>query len=190
MDLTNQRKIVDELKTKHQAFRQEYKKTKEELNIKKEELEKIIEAKELVLDTVQAIQIHIHEQISKVVTMGLQTVFENPYTFKINFEQKRGRTEGILMFERDGEELDPMDESGGGVVDVAAFTLRVACLLLSRPGLRRVLVLDEPFKNVSERAGYLKRIPELIHLIEKEFKIQIIMVTHIEELEIGKVIEI
>jgi ABC-type sulfate/molybdate transport systems ATPase subunit len=41
-----------------------------------------------------------------------------------------------------------MEEVGGGVIDVAAFALRLACVMLSRPKSRKMLILDEPLKNV------------------------------------------
>ena len=68
----------------------------------------------------------------------------------INFLQKRGKTEAELVFVRDGKELSPTDGAGLGACDVAAFSLRAAAICLSRPGRRRLLVLDEPFKHLSE----------------------------------------
>ena len=85
-------------------------------------------------------------------------------------------------------EVDPMDGSGGGVVDVAAFALRVSCLMLSQPPLRRLLVLDEPFKFVSE--GFRGRVRKMLETLADEMKLQIVMVTHIRELETGKIIEL
>ncbi len=147
-------------------------------------------ARELIQEVAQTLQQKAQHQIATVVSNGLQTVFDEPYTFKINFEKKRGRTEAQLIFERDGLELDPLTAAGGGVIDVAAFTLRVACLALSRPVTRPLLVLDEPFKNVSKAKGYLDKIPQLLEKLSEDMEIQIVMVTHIDELKVGKIVEI
>jgi DNA repair exonuclease SbcCD ATPase subunit len=123
-----------------------------------------------------------------VVTKSLQAVFDDPYEFRIHFERKRGRTEARLVFERGGEEIDPMEASGGGPVDVASFALRLSCMMLSRPPIRRLLVLDEPFKFVSPNLR--DRVRRLIEALSGEFGIQIIMVTHMDELRAGEIIEI
>ncbi len=148
------------------------------------------EARVLIQDVAQAIQQKAHHQIAAVVSRGLQAIFDEPYIFQINFEKKRGRTEAQLVFKRDEIEFDPITASGGGVIDIAAFTLRVACLALSRPAVRPVLILDEPFKNVSKANGYLDKIPEFLEGLSQDMGIQIIMVTHIEELKVGKIVEI
>lgn len=159
---------------------------------------KLIEAEESLANTQRAreifqalsksIQEDVHGRIASVVSRCLESVFDEPYEFKINFENKRGRTEASLVFVRDELELDPTSSCGGGVVDVAAFALRLACLCLSRPPLRRLLVLDEPFRFVSQ--GYRERIKSLVETLADELDVQFIIVTHLAELQIGKVIEL
>lgn len=129
-----------------------------------------------------------HGKIADIVSHSLAAVFEEPYKFKLNFEQKRGRTEAALAFERDGQLVDPMEASGGGVVDVAAFALRLSCLLLANPPLRRLLVLDEPLKMLS--AEYRPRVRELIERLSKELGVQMVIVTHSPEFLMGQVIEL
>lgn len=148
----------------------------------------ITEAQVFTQQIAQEIQQKAHARIAAVVSQCLEAVFDEPYTFKINFEQKRGRTEATLVFERDGMEVDPLTASGGGVVDVAAFALRLSCLMLSRPPVRRMVVLDEPFKFVSEE--YRGKVREMLEQLSKELNIQIIMVTHIPELETGTIIRL
>ena len=140
--------------------------------------------------TAEIIQQKAHRQISYVVTRCLAVVFDDPYQFQIQFEQKRGRTEARLQFVRRGLVLqDPLDESGGGVVDIASFALRLASLILSRPQRRRCLILDEPFKFVHppERRP---RIVKMIQMLADEFDVQFIIVTGIEELVTGTVIHL
>lgn len=110
------------------------------------------------------------------------------YQFRIEFGRKRGRTEARLLFVRDGEEIDPISASGGGVVDVTAFALRLACLILTRPAVRRLIVLDEPFKHLS--AEYRVRVRSMLEGLAEQMDTQIILVTHSTEFHIGKVVEV
>lgn len=144
------------------------------------------EARTLLQAVVQQVQQQVHRRIASVVTRSLASVFDEPYEFVIHFEQKRGKTEAELKFLREGLEVDPLSASGGGVVDVAAFALRLSCLMLARPPLARVVVLDEPFKFVSRE--FLPRVASLLEVLAEELKVQIVMVTHIQELRVGDVV--
>jgi len=168
---------------------------KTSLKREREELEKAQttfkccqEAQEILQHLAQAVQQQAHTKIATVVSTCLSTVFDQPYEFKILFERKRGRTEAILRFSRNGLDVDPLTASGGGVVDVAAFALRAACLMLHRPRLRRLLVLDEPLKYVSKE--FRPNVKIMLEQMAKEMQIQIIMVTHSEDLIAGKLIEL
>ena len=147
------------------------------------------EALELIQGVAKVVQEQAHDKLASVVTRCLQSVFgEDSPEFKIIFERKRNKTEARLVFIKDGHEINPVDSSGGGSIDVASFALRVACLMLSKPALRRVLFLDEPFKHLSKQ--YRPAVRELLETLSRETKIQIIMVTHDEEFQIGEVLEL
>lgn len=153
------------------------------------ELAAITEAVVTAANVAQAVQQTAHTRIAAVVTRCLAAVFDDPYTFEINFEKKRGRTEPQLLFKRRGLVLeDPHNEAGGGVVDIAAFALRVAAVIMGRPRVRPVLLLDEPFRFVSEE--YIPRVRELLEELSVELDLQIIMITHINELKCGTVIQL
>ena len=134
------------------------------------------------------VQQEAHTAIAAVVTRCLRAVFAEPYEFEIQFVERRGRTEAELVFLRDGEAHHPLDGTGGGVVDVAAFALRLACLMLARPQRRRLVVLDEPFKFVSQ--GHRAAVRGLVVDLAEELGVQFVIVTHIDELHAGKIIEI
>lgn len=136
----------------------------------------------------QSVQERAHQQIASVVSRCLCAVFDDPYEFKIDFVQRRGKTEAELKFLQDGYEIDPVEGTGGGVLDLASFALRFACLLLARPKMRPLLVLDEPFKHLSDQ--YRPRAAALIETLAKEFNVQFLIVTHAEEFQIGKVVKI
>lgn len=161
------------------------------LQSKRAEYEALLKAKEIV----QAISLDCQQQcqtrIAYVVTRCLEAIFgEGSMKFSLLFEQKRGQTEvrGVLV-DSEGHELDPLNSCGGGVLDVAAFGLRLACMMLMRPRPARVLVLDEPFKFVS--SSYRPAIVQLLQELSLEMGVQIIMVTHLPELmAIGNRVEI
>lgn len=146
------------------------------------------EAQRTVQIVANGVQQQAEGKIAGVVSRCLSSVFDEPYEFRILFEQKRGRTEARLVFVRDDVEVDPMTAAGGGVVDVAAFALRLSCIMLARPKVRRLMVLDEPFKFVSEE--YRVRVRKLLEALAKELQFQFVMVTHIKELETGHVVDL
>lgn len=148
----------------------------------------LVAAQAIAQTAAAAVQRQAHDQIARVVSRCLAAVFDDPYTFTITFERKRGRTEARLGLRRGDLETDPRDGVGGGVVDVAAFALRVAALVLSRPARRRLIVLDEPFKWVS--AEYRPRLRLMLETLADELAVQFVIVTHFADLQIGKVIEI
>lgn len=163
----------------------------EEAQLKKHEatLERSQDAQEILQHLAQAVQQQAHQKISEVVSLCLSAVFgEEAYQFGIEFERKRGKTEAVLKFKRGDLNVDPLSATGGGVVDVAAFALRISCLMLHRPRLSRVVVLDEPFKFVSVQ--YRDKVRTMLEELARDLKIQIIMVTHSEELTAGKIIEL
>lgn len=153
-------------------------------------LESCLEAQQLIQGLAASIQAKVHDHIATVVTKCLQTVFpDDQLQFKIKFNQKRGKTEAEMTFvDRDGNEVDPTTESGGGVLDVTAFALRVAALIMMQPRPRRFLFLDEPFRGISEDNRPMIR--QLLETLSNELNLQIVLITHDRELVAGEVIEI
>jgi len=152
-------------------------------------LQRTQNAQEIIQLVAQAVQQQAHEKISSVVTRCLKAVFgDEAYEFKIEFERKRGRTEAKLLFTRQGLAVDPLTASGGGVVDVAAFALRVACLMLHRPRLSKFICLDEPFRFVS--LDYQPQVRSMLEQLARDLKLQIVFVSHNENLATGQIIEV
>lgn len=151
------------------------------------------ESQQILQYVALTVQQEAHSRISSVVTRCLEEVFDDPYEFKIEFERKRGRTEANLTFTRSGLVLtDPINECGGGVIDVAAFALRLACLVLERPIRRRVLVLDEPFTKVRGMQNR-QRMRGLIEMLAKDFDVQFILCIDIDQyptFALGNIIEV
>ena len=144
-----------------------------------------MKARSLTQSFVQEVQDRTYGKIADVVTHCLQAVFDDPYTFKIIVDKKRGKAEARLVFVRDGEEFDPVEEAGGGVLDVAAFALRIATI---STGKKQTVFLDEPAKHLSKE--YLPRFASLLETLSKTMNIQFILVTHSEDLACGKIVQI
>lgn len=188
MSLTTWRKFATAQKAKRDAAKEHLKGCRADVAHWEEEYYAAEEAQQIIQAVAETIQEEAHTRIAGVVTKCLATVFDEPYEFKIRFERARGRTEAKLVFTRDGVEVDPMEASGGGAVDVAAFALRLSALLLSRPARRLVVVLDEPFKFVSVQ--YREGVRAMLEGLSADLGVQFIMVTHIEELHCGTVIRV
>jgi DNA repair exonuclease SbcCD ATPase subunit len=129
-----------------------------------------------------------HKRIAGIVARCLAAVYgPDAYGFAIRFERRAGKTAARLVFTRGGRDYG-YEEVGGGVVDVAAFALRLAAILLMRPAPRRLLVADEPFRHVAQRR--LPAIKTMLETLAREMGVQFIIVTHSEHLRAGTVVEI
>ncbi|MDR1104360.1 MAG: AAA family ATPase [Endomicrobium sp.] len=128
-------------------------------------------------ETQEQLKIHVED----IVQLALDAIFPDRYTFEIQFTISYGKTIAELVFisKQTGHMVDPMIASGGGVVDVCSFALRLACWTLSRD-VDKVIILDEPFrflsKNLQERAG------QLLKELSGKLNIQIILTTHLDAL--------
>lgn len=132
--------------------------------------------KQVGLETQQQLVYHI----SDVTSVALESVFEEPYKLVLDFVDKRGKTECDILFEKNGERVDPMLSSGGGVIDIAAFALRIASWSMKVPPTKSIIILDEPFKHLSKDLH--DRASEMIKMLADKLGIQFLIVTHSNEL--------
>ena len=189
MLLKNHRDKTDAALNFHKGVKKALKEKKSELVDIEEHLETLCDARSIIQNVSQEIQRQAHEQITAVVNRCLEAVFDDTYGFRIDFVSKRGRTEANLLLLKDGHEIeDPMNEDSGGVLDIASLALRLSCLVLSKPQLRKVLVLDQPFTNVSEE--YHDRVRYLIEGLSEDFGVQFIIVNHVPTYYMGKIVKI
>jgi DNA repair exonuclease SbcCD ATPase subunit len=128
------------------------------------------------LQTQQTLQVNI----SDITSLALEAVFPDPYELKVEFLQRRNKTECDLYFVRDGNRVDPLTASGVGAVDVAAFALRIASWSMMQPHTRNTIILDEPFRFLSE--NYQEQAAQMLKQISIKLGIQMIIVTHNETL--------
>ena len=130
---------------------------------------------EIVSTASQAAQMRFGAIVAGVVTESLNSVYpDNPYEFKLEFRESAGKTVVDTLLYRDGEPLDPMSSTGGGVWDVLAFALRVSLLILTaRDDTRKLLVLDEPFAFL-HGAEKIRRAYETMENVGRQFGLTIL----------------
>lgn len=137
------------------------------------------QAQAIIQAAAELAQSMLQAQLSDITSAALAAVFlEDPYEFVVNFIAKRGGTECEFNFKK-GEELLKLfsDDSGFGAIDVASNALRIS--YLNSGDNRKVLLIDEPYKNLSK--VFLPQAAEVISSLCHELGIQIIMITHIPE---------
>jgi DNA repair exonuclease SbcCD ATPase subunit len=181
MNLQEYHNKLQQLKGQKKQIEKEISSIQDALSEERRNL-KNIEGAQIIMQLVakqtqQELEIHI----SEIVTLALDTIFDDPYEFKLEFVEKRGKTEADLWLMKDGEKIDPLSSTGGGVVDVCSFALRIALWNLKKPKSRNTMILDEPFKWLSK--DLLPRAAELLKTLSEKLNIQFIIVTHLDELK-------
>ena len=77
-------------------------------------------------------------------------------------------------------EIDPIEASGVGAIDVASFALRIASWTMAIPKTRNVIILDEPMKHLSTE--YQEKASAMIKELSQKLGLQFIIITHEEVL--------
>jgi len=144
------------------------------LQVRMKDLE---QAQCIIQEVARLTQMSLKFQISSLVALALEAVFEEDgYEFEVDFQNRRSQIECDLWFVRAGERIKPISASGGGAIDIASFALRISLWSLKQNRTRPIFFLDEPFKNVS--ACYQEKASELLGSIAKRLGLQFIFVTH------------
>lgn len=177
MNVNELRSRLEQLKGQRIQVKNSIKSTKLKLIEKKRDRDLHEQAREIMkevgLRTQQQLQFHI----SDIASLALGAVFpDDPYELKVEFIQRRNKTECDLLFVRDGNEIDPMTASGCGAVDVASFALRVASWSMQNPRSRNVIILDEPMRFLSEDRQ--EQASKIIQELSQRLGLQFIIITH------------
>lgn len=183
-------KLESAVKAKKELVDASLKEQRELFSAAKTSVELYNKCTQLLIDTSLAIQEKTTSKIAQIVTSLYQAVFQNKDEFVIKVDTKRKTpvAEFLLKTTKGNQEvlIDPVEADGGGKLDVIALGLRLAALLLYKPDLNKVLILDEPMRfissNTTSEFPYRRRAVAFLKDIAKTYGIQIIAVTHDVEL--------
>lgn len=139
-------------------------------------------AKIAIIKVGEETQQEIKNYIQDSVTFALQTVYGSAYYFVVQFQyDKRDQAEVKFFLSKKGKLYEPRkDTISGGATDICAFSLRMVLYTLEDPDPAPILILDEPFKNVSK--GYLPLVSEMIKELSNMLELQLIISTHTDEI--------
>ena len=178
MEFIEIKEKLNTLKVKKQSNEELLKSRKQRLEEIKTETEEVLKSISVCQSVATEVQKQLSVKIDTIVNLALATCFGDEYTFKLNYVPARGKTEVEFLLLQNGKEIDPMNQNGGGLIDVLCFALRVAVFNISHTD--DVMVFDEPFRFVSK--GLREKVAEVVHTFSERLNIQIVEVTHVEEL--------
>lgn len=180
---------IEKLRNKHSVAIGERNILENRLNLAVTELESneltvlnCSKARAIIQVVAKETQETVEERISNLVSLALSSVFPDPYEFKLRFVLRRNKTEADLIFIKRGNEGNPIDVGGGGVLDVTSFALRVA--VWSIKPTNNVFIQDEPFHFLSRNLQ--AKCSQMIKMINQKVingkRLQFIIVSHIPEI--------
>lgn len=153
----------------------DWQKQQDSLKKLKEHYNRLCKVRILFQEAAERTQKQLEYHINGLVSTALAAIWDDPYTFALEFVLKRGSTEANLWVVRDSEKMKPLDASGGGVVDIISLALLMSFWSLTK-STRPLLFLDEPLKHLSE--DLQSRASDMLKMLSTKLGIQIIMVTH------------
>lgn len=132
-------------------------------------------ARSVLLEVSEQTQNKIKVRIEEIITLALQSVFDEKFIFVLKFLQKRNRVEAIPIIKIGDEEFEPKDELGGAIIDIISFVFRPILWGIAKERTRPIFILDEPFRftgSLVEKAG------EMVKFLSEKLGLQIIIISH------------
>ena len=146
---------------------------------------KAAEHSRVIIQTVaKETQNQLEYRVSELSTLALQAVMEEEWKLKLEFNEKRGRTEATMLLEINEKSRSPKGNFGGGVLDTLGLFSRFGLFSLIRPVPRKFFALDEPLKWL-KGADLPEKGAEIIKETSHRLGYQILMVSHSPELKAG-----
>lgn len=119
----------------------------------------------------------IRQKIEMLVTYGLKTVFDEDIQFRVTLDARKNQIYmGFAIEDDEGRQVPLMDGEAGGVVALTALLLRIVLLLMTRPRLNPLLILDEPLTQLS--VSYREPAAQLILRLVDKGLLRVLAVTH------------
>lgn len=179
MNLHELRRAYERRVGSRDQLKQQIARTETAIKAKTRELKVAERSQDIVRAVALETQAQLEYRIASTISAAQESVFDDPYGFAVKFEERRGKTECDLLFEKDRQTMDPLASSGYGAVDVASFALRISAWSMSRK-TRPVLLLDEPFRFLS--TNYQPLASEMVKKISQQLGLQMLIITHEEQI--------
>jgi DNA repair exonuclease SbcCD ATPase subunit len=164
---------INKLSTKKAIYEEKISELKRSIKIATKNIDTLEKAQAFIQKVAQDTQSQLKFQITEIVQLALDACWPNEKVFSLEFEIKNNRTVAQLKFVDNGNIVDPTDEDGGGVVDVASFSLRLAAWSLGKTA--PIILVDEPFKMLS--IDLSEKIADIIKELSERLGVQFLMVT-------------
>ena len=133
-----------------------------------------LEARAIIQNVSKSTQQLLEKQFNSLVTLAIQSVFQDDREFSIEFVEKRNKTEVECFIIKDGQKIG-LYEGGGGLVDVTAIGCTIAFWNLERK-TRPIFILDEKFKFLHSPT-LQKNLSQVLKLISEKLGLQFILIT-------------
>lgn len=133
------------------------------------------EASKLLAQFADARQGEVVRAIETIASAGLSQVFGEKIELKVETVTRARRVEMDVKVKTGTLETPILEARGGGLAAVAGFLLRVTVLLLTK-NVRRLIIADEPFAQLSEE--YLIPMAEFLAELCERTELQLVLVTH------------
>lgn len=129
----------------------------------------------------------IKEKFEGLASWALKYIFDKDYKFVLVFG-KRGNLQEldfeILSPENEESIGDPLNSTGGGMLNVISLILRLILMEISQPKVQGFIIFDESFKNVNGQYN-IERLNLFVDELMTNFKRQIIHITDMENFKTG-----
>ena len=167
---------LQELNVKKQTYIMSLDRARENLSRIESELNTVENSQIFVQAVASNVQSQLSSSIDNIVNLGLATCFPG-YTFEMKYIPSRGKTEVSFVVKNGDDIIDPMNQCGGGLINVLELGLRLAVYSISN--VNNVLIVDEGFKFLSK--SLKSKVAELLHVLSERLNLQFIEITHFEE---------
>jgi len=156
------------------------KRFEEDITTLSQEKDDATEARWILSEVMRITQTQFQFRIENLVTAAIQSVFDRPFEFHMEFKLQRGKSECLFSVSEGDIVYDDIEnELGGGMLDVIAFALRIVLWSMKNPKSDHVMIADEPFRFVGD---YVRDTGQMLQTLSKEMGLQFILITHEDEL--------
>ena len=175
---------IQQAKGKQQEVEKQIKIIKERVRTESKNAKAAEHARVILQTVAKKTQNQLEYRVSELSTLALQAVMEENWKLKLEFTEKRGRTEAAMLLEINDKSRSPKGNFGGGVLDTLGLFSRFGLFSLIRPAPRKFFALDEPLKWL-KGADLPEKGAEIIKETSHRLGYQILMVSHSPELKAG-----